>query len=63
VNLAIGCIPPPVGVDLFVVQSVTGLSLETITKAVAPFILALIVVLIMITVFPGIIMFLPNLMK
>ena len=63
VNLAIGCITPPVGVDLFVVQSVTGLSLETITKAVAPFILALIVVLIMITVFPGIIMFLPNLMK
>ncbi|MDR0339213.1 MAG: TRAP transporter large permease, partial [Desulfovibrio sp.] len=32
VNLAIGCITPPVGLDLFVVSSITGISIDAVTK-------------------------------
>ena len=63
VNLAIGCITPPVGVDLFVAQGITGISIERITKAIWPFMLALIAVLALITIFPEIILFLPGLMS
>ena len=61
VNLAIGCITPPVGVDLFVAQGITGISIERITKAVLPFIGALISALLLITFVPELILFLPKL--
>lgn len=63
VNLAIGCITPPVGVDLFVAQTIAGISLERISKAVFPYILVLIASLALITIFPQLILFLPNLAK
>lgn len=63
VNLAIGCITPPVGVDLFVAQSVSGVGLVRIAKAAIPYLIALIIVLAIITVFPQIIMLLPNMYK
>ena len=63
VNLAIGTITPPVGVDLFVAQTVSGVSLERITKSIWPFMLVLIFDLLLITYIPQIVMFLPNLMK
>jgi len=56
VNLAIGCITPPVGLDLFVVSSITGISIEKVTREV----LILLVDLIILTYCPSIIMFLPN---
>lgn len=62
-NLAIGTITPPVGVDLFVAQTISGVSLERITKSIWPFLLVLIVDLLLITYIPQIVMFLPNLMK
>ena len=63
VNLAIGCITPPVGVDLFVAQSISGISLERISKAALPFLLALIIVLVLISVFPQLITVIPKTMK
>jgi C4-dicarboxylate transporter DctM subunit len=62
VNLAIGCITPPVGLDLFVVSSITGISIDEVTKKVLPYIAVLLVDLLILTYFPGIITFLPNLM-
>lgn len=62
VNLAIGTITPPVGVDLFVAQGISGVSIERITKAVMPLMLALIGVLVLITIFPQIILLIPNMM-
>jgi C4-dicarboxylate transporter DctM subunit len=59
VNLAIGCITPPVGVDLFVAQGITGISIERITRSILPYLLALICVLALITIFPDIILFIP----
>ena len=62
VNLAIGCITPPLGVDLFVTQGVTNISIERISRAIWPFMLSLIVVLAIITIFPDVVLFLPSLM-
>lgn len=62
VNLSIGTITPPVGVDLFVAQSITGLPVSVIVRNVFPYIIALIVVLLMITYIPQLSLFLPGLM-
>lgn len=62
-NLAIGCITPPVGVDLFVASTISGVSMSKLSRAIVPFILVLIVDLVVITYVPGIVMWLPNLMK
>ncbi len=62
VNLAIGCITPPVGLDLFVVSSITKISVDQITVKVMPYLIALLGSLIVMTYFPGIVTFLPRLM-
>jgi len=62
VNLCIGMLTPPLGCNLFVAQAITGGSLEGIIKQVLPMITALILVLVLITVFPGIITVLPRLL-
>lgn len=63
VNLAIGCITPPVGVDLFVAQSISGISIERITRSVFPLLMALIGVLLFITFVPEVILLIPSTMK
>lgn len=62
VNLAIGCITPPVGLDLFVVSGITGIPIEKISKAIFPYIVVLIIDLIILTYFPQIILFVPHLL-
>jgi len=62
VNLAIGMITPPVGLDIFVASNISGVSLKEISIKVIPFLLASIVALILITYIPGISLWLPNLM-
>ena len=62
-NLAIGTITPPVGVDLFVVQSITGLPFSRIVKSIIPFLIGLLVVLMLVTYIPQISLFLPGLFK
>ena len=62
VNLAIGCITPPVGLDLFVVSDITGIPIEKISKAVFPYIVVLVINLIILTYFPQIILFVPHLL-
>jgi tripartite ATP-independent transporter DctM subunit len=60
-NLMIGLLTPPFGVVLFVMQQVGGISFERVVRATAPFIIPLIVVLALITVFPPLVTWLPNL--
>jgi len=62
VNLAIGCITPPVGLDLFVVTAITKVPIEKVTKAILPYLLVLLLDLVIITYFPQIILFIPNLL-
>ena len=59
VNLAIGQATPPVGVNLFVACGISELSLDKISRAVLPFILAEIAALLLITFVPAISEWLP----
>ncbi len=63
VNLAIGCITPPVGLDLFIVSSITGISIDRVTAKVMPYLIMLLVDLVLLTYFPSIITFLPELLR
>lgn len=51
-NLAIGFVTPPYGIDLFVASAVSGVPIERMCKKVTPFIFALLVVLMLITYIP-----------
>lgn len=52
VNLAIGFITPPLGVNLFVASGISGLSIESIAKAIIPFFLAMLFTLLLIIFIP-----------
>jgi C4-dicarboxylate transporter DctM subunit len=52
VNLAIGFVTPPVGINLFVGSSLTGIPVVEISKKAAPFIVAFIIALLVITFVP-----------
>lgn len=62
VNMAIGMVTPPVGVNLYVGCGIAKISLKEISIAVLPFIVASIVALLLTTYIPIISMFLPNLL-
>ena len=52
VNLAIGLVTPPVGVNLYVACGIAKIDLKTISKAVVPLIIASLVVLLLVTYVP-----------
>lgn len=56
VNLAIGLFTPPFGINIFVMQAVSGISLKTIYKGLPPFVLIYLVALVLITYVPEIAM-------
>ncbi|MES2787355.1 MAG: TRAP transporter large permease [Pseudomonadota bacterium] len=59
-NLMIGLITPPMGMSLFVVQQVTGVPFDRLVRAVAPFLVALIAVLVIVTYVPSLSLALPR---
>ena len=62
INLCIGFLTPPLGMNLFVAQGISKQSLENIVKQNMPFLLVLIVVMFIIVLFSDITLFLPNLL-
>ncbi len=58
----IGMIVPPVGINLFVIQSVTGLRLGTIVRGIAPFVAADCVRMLLIALVPALATWLPSMM-
>ncbi|WP_299968935.1 TRAP transporter large permease [uncultured Roseobacter sp.] len=61
VNLTVGLATPPMGLVLFVASSVSGERVETISKAILPFLAVEIVVIFLITYIPAISMTIPRL--
>lgn len=61
VNLAIGFITPPLGINLFVASRVGKAQLSEVIQGIIPFIVVMIVDLLLITYIPAISTFLPNL--
>lgn len=60
VNMEIGMITPPVGLNLFVTSGVAGMPMMGVVRAALPFLAVLFVFLIMVTYIPAISTFLPN---
>jgi C4-dicarboxylate transporter DctM subunit len=63
VNLAMGMVTPPVGVNLFVACQIAGIKLEELTKALIPFFVMLIIDILIITYVPAISTWLPGFLK
>ncbi len=63
VNLAIGQVTPPVAVNLYVAANLARISLETISRAVVPFVLAMLGALLVITYLPFLSTWLPKLLR
>ncbi|KGP89648.1 C4-dicarboxylate ABC transporter permease [Pontibacillus chungwhensis BH030062] len=61
VNLAIGFITPPLGVNLFVGSGISGLSIEELSKAILPFFIAMLISLGLIVFIPQLSLWLANL--
>ena len=62
VNLAIGQITPPVAVNLYVGANIARISMDDISRAVVPFVIAAFLALLVIAYVPGISLWLPHLM-
>lgn len=60
VNMEIGMITPPVGLNLFVTSGITGMSVLQVVRAALPWLAILFVFLIIVTYVPWISTFLPN---
>lgn len=57
-----GQLTPPVGLNLFVLQGMTGRDIVYISKAALPFFLLLILAVVLVVVFPDIALYLPQIM-
>ena len=60
-NLMIGILTPPMGMALFVVSRVGKIPVSTITRGVIPLLVPIIITLVLLTIFPQIVLFVPNL--
>ncbi len=60
-NLILGTIHPPIGVVLFVVTRIADVSFETMSRAILPWLIPLVAVLLAITVWPPLTLWLPSL--
>jgi len=60
VNMEIGLITPPVGLNLFVTSAVTGMSVPQVVRAAMPWLMLLIGFLVLITYIPALSLALPN---
>jgi tripartite ATP-independent transporter DctM subunit len=60
-NLMIGCLTPPVGLNIFIASAISGVPVMRVANAAWGFIFILIVVLAVITYLPQTVLWLPNL--
>jgi len=60
-NLMIGLLTPPVGMVLYILARVANISFERTARACGPFLIPLLITLAIVTYWPGMVLFLPNL--
>ena len=63
INLVVGFVTPPFGVNLFTAVSTTGTPYAKVVKGVLPYLIVAMVAVMVFAFVPGIITWLPNLMK
>ncbi|WP_413542554.1 TRAP transporter large permease [Citricoccus nitrophenolicus] len=62
ISLMLGLLTPPVGSVLYVMSSVTGRPVDEIFRGIIPFLVPMVIVLLIVTAFPDVVMFLPRLL-
>lgn len=62
-NLMIGLITPPMGLSLFMVSNVARISIREILVELPPYFISLILTLVLITLFPQLSLWIPNMIK
>lgn len=60
INLTIGLLTPPVGTGLFIVSSVAKVSIEDLVKAMMPFLIVSIIMLLILTYWESALLWIPN---
>lgn len=61
-NLMIGLITPPVGMSMFIACRIANIQITEFAREIGPFVLVLVAVLLVVTYFPSVVLFLPNLL-
>lgn len=61
IGTELGLLTPPVGINLFVIQSIANVRLGALALKIVPFLGSMLVIQILLTFFPKIVTFLPNL--
>jgi TRAP-type C4-dicarboxylate transport system permease large subunit len=61
-NLVVGIMTPPMGIGLFILAAIGRLGMGELVRASIPFLLVLLLALALLTVFPQITLFLPQLL-
>ena len=62
-NLMISTLTPPMGIALFVVAKVGNIPFQLLARAIIPWLIPPVIVLVLLTAFPPLVTWLPNLMK
>jgi C4-dicarboxylate transporter DctM subunit len=62
VNLAIGYCTPPVGVSMYITGAIANKNIIYVSKAVLPFLIIQIAVLLVMTYLPDVVLWLPKVM-
>jgi C4-dicarboxylate transporter DctM subunit len=63
VNMQIGLITPPLGLDLYIMRNTFGIPVGELIRGVIPFLITLIIFLGILAAFPQLTLWLPNMMK
>lgn len=58
--IELGLMTPPVGFNLFIIQSISGASMGEIARAAVPFFLIMLTAVVLFTIFPQIVLWLPD---
>lgn len=58
----IGLITPPVGLNVFIIKGISGAMMSTCFKGIVPFVMADLVRVALLVMFPSIVLFLPNIL-
>jgi len=62
INLEVGMVTPPIGLNLFVTSGITGMGIEQVVRAALPWLMLLVIFLLLATYIPAIPMTLPRLL-
>jgi TRAP-type C4-dicarboxylate transport system permease large subunit len=63
VNMQIGLITPPLGLDLYLMRNTFGIETTELLHGVTPFLITLLIFLAILVAFPQLTLWLPNMMK